>query len=311
MNAKQKQGMAALEEWVGQKYVEFYEDADKYNSKPELLNAKIKNFLLKDGTKTYITYNGKMYYLINKSSLPKEIQEQLVGGDTTEYSKYIRLQDVYGVTSDLKIYYYGQDGAEGQVYGKTEDLDVDPTLPAKELSGNEVLSDAVKSALSELGIDVEGDITVGDLAGLKNLTIDGSKTDITTLAGISDARNLKNLVLKDLNKLPNLDGIESLSLLQSIYFDNCILTEETGYDKLASAIDLNKLYFRFDSGRNETVLNKEVEKISSGLSKATEIKNLEYFGIFGSYDYVNLTRTDFSLNRIKWKIFICSKRYKE
>ena len=104
MDAKFNSGIAVLEEWVQQKYVDFYDDVDKYNSKPELLNAKIKNFLLKDGTKIYVTYNGKMYYLINKSSLPKEIQEQLVGGDTTEYSQYIRLQDVYGVTSDLKIY---------------------------------------------------------------------------------------------------------------------------------------------------------------------------------------------------------------
>ena len=301
MDAKFNSGIAVLEEWVQQKYVDFYDDVDKYNSKPELLNAKIKNFLLKDGTKIYVTYNRKMYYLINKSSLPKEIQEQLVGGDTTEYSQYIRLQDVYGVTSDLKIYYFGQDGIEGKVYGKTEDLEVDPTLPAKELSGNEILSGVVKSALSELGINVEGDITIGDLAGLKNLTIDGSKTDITTLAGISEIRNLKNLVLKDLTQLPNLDGIESLSLLQSVYFDNCILTEEDGYDKLATMIDLNKLYFRFDSSKEEDVLNEEVEKIASGLSKATLLTNLEYFGMFGNYNYLNCSLFDFDTKGEKGK----------
>ena len=35
------------------------------------------------------------------------------------------------------------------------------------------------------------------------------------------------------------------------------------------------------------------EGLSSGLNKATELNNLEYFGIFGNYDYVNLIRIDF------------------
>ena len=290
--------MAVLEEWIQEKYAEFYEESDDYVNKPELLNAKIKDFLLKDGTKKYVTYNGKMYYLINKSSLPNEIKDGLVGGDSTEYAKYIRLQDVYGVTTDLKVYYCSDQGLDGEVLGKMEDLEVDPTQPAVGLNKNTVLSEQVKSELSGMNKDVEGDITLGDLESVGNLTLDGTKLKeknltLENLNGISELRKLKNLVIKDLT-LPNLDGIESCSMLQTIYFDNSFITEETGYDKLATVIDLNKLYIRIDSKTEEGTANKEIEKISTSLGKATLLNKLNYFGVFGSYSYINLTSADFS-----------------
>ena len=101
MNAKQKNGMAALEEWLQEKYVEFYDEAVNYN-KPELLANKINNLFFKEGSKNYIINEGKIYYLINKSALPEEIREGLFKGDSIEYSDYARLIDVYGVTRRLK-----------------------------------------------------------------------------------------------------------------------------------------------------------------------------------------------------------------
>ena len=34
-----------------------------------------------------------MYYLINKQALPDDVKNQLKGGDTTDYLKYIMLMD--------------------------------------------------------------------------------------------------------------------------------------------------------------------------------------------------------------------------
>ncbi len=289
-----KNGMAILEEWIQEKYVEYYQDSENYMYNPDLLSEKMKDLFLKDGTKNYITYDGKMYYLINKSSLPKDIKEGLVGGDTTEYSKYIRLQDVYGVTSDLKVYYYGPEGLAGEHYGAVEELEINPNDPAKGANNNKSLSDQIVTELGKIGVTAEsGNLTTGNMEKLKDLTLDGTVTDITSLSGISDARKLRNLVLKNMT-IPNLDGIESCSLLQTIYIDNCTITEAKGYDKLADVLDLNKLYFRFDSSKTKEQANSEMEKISSSLSKANLLTKLEYFGVFGKYDYINLTRTDFS-----------------
>ena len=47
MEAKQKQGMAALEEYLQEKYVEYYEESEKYSTKIDLLVAKVPNLFLK------------------------------------------------------------------------------------------------------------------------------------------------------------------------------------------------------------------------------------------------------------------------
>ena len=95
-NATYMQGIAALEEYLQTGYIKYYDEADEYTNKIELLSSKMPNLCLKDGTKNYITYNGgdgpKQYYLVNKQSLPDDIKNQLKGGDTTEYIEYIRLR---------------------------------------------------------------------------------------------------------------------------------------------------------------------------------------------------------------------------
>ena len=69
-----KTGIAALEEWLQEQYIEYYEDSEKYNSKVDLLIAKVPNLFFKNGSKNYFVYDGKVYYLLNKSKLPEEIK---------------------------------------------------------------------------------------------------------------------------------------------------------------------------------------------------------------------------------------------
>ena len=76
MTAKQKQGMVALEEYIQEKYVKYYDEAEKYNNKIDLLIDKVPNLFFKNGAKKYFVYDGKVYYLINKEGLPEEIKSR-------------------------------------------------------------------------------------------------------------------------------------------------------------------------------------------------------------------------------------------
>ena len=290
-NATYMQGIVTLEEYLQTEYVKYYDEVDDYTNKIEMLSSKMTNLCLKDGTKNYITYDGKMYYLVNKQSLPDDIKNQLKGGDTTEYAKYIRLQDVYGITTDLRVYYCA-DGLEGTL-GTLTDLEIDPNTPLNKINNNAGLKDAITEALSEIGITIgEDGITTGNVSNLKTLTLDGTKSNITSLSGISELTVLQELNLKNLT-IPNLDGIEACNLLKTIYFDNCQLTEENGYSKLATVLDLQKLYFKFDSTIDEATANKQIEKLGLALSTATSLNKLEYFGIFGTEGMVK-ERTEFN-----------------
>ena len=290
-NATYMQGIVALEEYLQTEYVKYYDEAEDYTNKIEMLSSKMTNLCLKDGTKNYITYDGKMYYLVNKQSLPDDIKNQLKGGDTTEYAKYIRLQDVYGITTDLRVYYCA-DGLEGAL-GTLTDLEIDPNTPLNKINNNAGLKDAITEALSEIGITIgENGITTGNVSNLKTLTLDGTKSNITSLSGISELTVLQELNLKNLT-IPNLDGIEACNLLKTMYFDNCQLTEENGYSKLATVLDLQKLYFKFDSTIDEATANKQIEKLGLALSTATSLNKIEYFGIFGTEGMIK-ERTQFS-----------------
>ena len=279
-NATYMQSIAALEEYLQTEYVKYYDETENYTSKIELLSSKLGNLCLKDGTKNYITYDGKMYYLINKQALPDDVKNQLRGGDTIEYLKYIRLQDVYGVTPDLKVYYCesGTDSALGNI----NETIIDPDTPLAKIKNNVALNEAVKDILTENGVTVgENGITYGNVSTLKEVTIDGSKyQNITSLQGLSELTSLRKLILKDL-KIEDINEVASCTLLSYIKFQNCTVKNYTG---LASSIGLEYLYLY-----NPTS-NTEVENLSNALADSN-LSKLQYFGIFGyepeQYTYGN------------------------
>ena len=279
-NATYMQGIAALEEYLQTEYVKYYDEADDYTNKIEMLSSKMPNLCLKDGTKNYITYDGKMYYLVNKQSLPDDIKNQLKGGDTTEYIEYIRLIDVYGITEDLRVYYCA-DGLEGAL-GTVGDLEVDPSTPLVKVNNDGEMKSALTEALAEIGIEVgEEGITVGDIASLKDFELDGSKYNITSLSAISELTSLQTLTLKNVN-ISNLDGIESCSLLYYIYLKDCKISD---YSKLSTVLDLKYLYIYLSPSINETDANAQITNLGNGLANATNLNELEYFGISGVTDF--------------------------
>ncbi len=275
-NATYMQGIAALEEYLQTEYVKYYDEADDYTNKIEMLSNKMTNLCLKDGTKNYITYDGKMYYLVNKQSLPDDIKNQLKGGDTTEYIEYIRLIDVYGITEDLRVYYCA-DGLEGAL-GTVGDLEVDPSTPLVKVNNDAEMKSALTEALAEIGIEVgEEGITVGDIVSLKDFELDGSKYNITSLSALSELTSLQTLTLKNVN-VSNLEGLESCGLLYYIYLKDSKIGD---YSKLGTVLDLKYLYIYLSSNINEADANAQITNLGNGLANATNLNELEYFGISG------------------------------
>ncbi len=278
-NATYMQSIAALEEYLQTEYVKYYDETENYTSKIELLSSKLGNLCFKDGTKNYITYNGKMYYLINKQELPDDVKNQLKGGDTTEYLKYIRLQDVYGVTPDLKVYYCksGTDNALGTL----DSTELDPNTPLKKINQDTEMKSAITEALASVGVTVgEDGVTVGDASKLKNLELDGSKHNITSISGLSELSSLKTVTLSNLN-LNDLDGLQNCTLLYYVYFKNCKVND---YSKLATVLDLQYLYLYLPPSMSEADANAQVNNLGNGLANATELNKVKYFGIFGETD---------------------------
>lgn len=281
-------GMAALEEWLQEKYVDFYDNVTKSDEGNEVtfLNRMFDfNLLLKDGSRDYIINEGKIYYLLDKSCsyIPEEIREELVGGDTTEYSEYTRLHDVYGITKNLKVYYCNN-GIEG-VYGNFENYDLDPNELASGVNGNSNLKDTLSDILKEqYGIDVgENGVTLGNIAVLKELEIDGKKyPGITDIAGLGDLKNLKNLILTNLN-LKSLKGIEGITNLNYLYLKN---TTSEDYKALANCLNLQYLYMYMPSSMIEETANNQVTLLGEGLKDAEKLTKLNYFGISRRYFYV-------------------------
>ena len=274
-NATIIQEIAVLEEYLQTEYVKYYEEDGEYTNKIELLADKNKALCLKDGTKNYITYNGKMYYLINKQALPDDIKNQLRNGDTIEYAKYIRLIDVYGVTEDLKVFYC-KDGTDN-VLGTISDLEIDPNTVLPKLNSNLEMKNAIIDSLKEMGIEVDESIgiTAGNVSGIKELVLDGNKNKITSLSGISELTKLKKLTLKNLN-IDSLDGVQNCSLLSYLYLQNTILKD---YSHIGDSIKLKELYINFENSNFDC--NKEIEKLGNGLkeSRINRIKKIWNFWI--------------------------------
>ena len=284
--AKVLNGMASLEEWLQEEYVKNYDSANDIadGNLVTFLNSKLGySLLLREGNREYIINEGKVYYLLNKQCefIPQEIREGLVGGDSQDELEYTRLQDVYGITKDLKVFYCG-DGLTGTVYGNIEKYNVDPNATAGGIKTNTGLSSAIKGVLFEsYGINVEDDVTLANALLINSpLEIDGTKYSeiITNVNGIGDLKSLKKLTLSNLN-LTDLSGIEGITGLEYLYLKNTTVQD---FSVLANCVNLKYLYIYLPSSIDETTANDQVVKLGEGMKNASRLTKLQYFGISGS-----------------------------
>ena len=294
MSAKQKQGMAALEEYLQQKYVEYFEDTDQYVNKVELLSNKLTDLLLTNSTsRKYIIYEGKTHYLLNKKSLPQEIQDGLIGGDSDKTEDFSKLIDVYGITTDLKVYYVNT--LDGTQYGNMNVEDVNPDLYMPKVNSDSAMNEVIREALKEAGVEIDETkgITIDNVSKISKLTIDGTKNKVTNIEALSELLNLQELTLKNLT-LDNLTGIETLGMLNYIYFDNCKISD---YSKMANVLKLKYLYFYFPTTMTEIEANAQITNLGNGMANATRIDGLEYLYIFGDNTNIIYSRNNYGWDR--------------
>ena len=107
------QSVAKLEEYLNDYYVGHYEEMkNEENPVQKLTIMEPSWFYIPTnegigGLRYVVDADGHALYLIKKSGLPEDIKSEIRGGDAGEgtYSDYVNLNDVYGVTSDLQVYY--------------------------------------------------------------------------------------------------------------------------------------------------------------------------------------------------------------
>ena len=286
MNANILQSCAVLEEFLNEKYVGIASIDDmtdsEENTPVEKLNSFYHDWFYNHGSYNYVIYeynyteNGESktdyltVYLINKKGLSKsapEITSQLKGGDANnnDDNAYMNFQDVYGVTSDLKVFYCsnGLDGVIGANYANSEKFDSTKTIYPKD-------SGIAKAVSSSLGLAENQDINLKTLRSVKELTI--KDTDgVSDLSALYDFTTLNKLTLE--NFKGSLSGIEYAKRLTYIFFDNSKGTQDINYEGLKGVTGLRELYCLMPT-------NSEVEKMCTEMSD-TDYLNLSILGLYG------------------------------
>ncbi len=265
------QSVAVLEEFLQQEYVKYYESVDKYDNKLDgLINeANTKQYFQRAQNSAYYfldpsTY--KEYYFIEKSALPEEISKQLRGGENslTGTGIYADFNDIYGVTSDLRVYYCQE----------SNDNRIGAVDNAVETDLEKVVFDKEKDADWIEALGFEDEVTLNEIRTITSITIDNPNLDLTKMANLG---SLQEITFTNIEK-DNLNGIQDAINLNYIYFQNCKISD---YSAIGKVSKLKYLYFLLSN--NNINSNEQLEILcdtTKGIGNV-DMPNLEYFGIFG------------------------------
>ena len=276
-DATYAQSRAMLEEYINQFYMEHYDEFNENENKA----VALKNY--RDSSSWFyqgaplgyvVDSDGNAHYFINVEGLPEDIKYSIKGGNANgknalTYQDYANMEDIYGITSDLRVYYCssGKDSITGVVI---EDLDIaDSTKEVFDAGSNmaELITGTPDTA-----------VTLEDLKKVKKLTID-STSGITNLLDLYTLVSLQELTLEGLN-LNNLDGIENAIQLNYVYFKSCIIDDYSSLGKLANRLKYLYLY---------NIDDKELERLCSesiGIGNC-DFSNLNYLAIVGETSYIS------------------------
>ena len=283
-NATYMQSIAALEEYLNNYYVEHYDEMSIEESKVLKLTQMQPNWFYIPsnegiGSLSYVVdSDGHALYLIKKSGLPDDIKNQIKGGEAGDgsYSEYVGLNDVYGVTSNLQVYYCSK--GTDSILGKTvEDLDSDnPRRQVFKVAENADIYNLLKDFDNTDGTS-DGVLTSEELKSVKEITIN-EENKINSFSGFYNLPSLRKINFKNV-QIDNLEGIENCALLSEINFEGSKINKYNAIGKLGTKLKILVLY---------NVNDDEVEKLCSienGIAKY-DMANLEKFAIVGSKSYL-------------------------
>ena len=282
-NATYMQSVAVLEEYLNNYYVEHYEEMKDEESKVQKLTTMEPSWFYIPanegigGLRYIVDAEGHALYLIKKSGLPEDIKNQIRGGEAGEgtYTDYVNLNDVYGVTSDLQVYYCSE-GTDTIMGITTDELNSDN--PLREVF-NSTNNSALYNLLSDYDVaDSEGNkdgiLTAEELKSVKQLTINSS-SNVTDFSTFYNLVSLKELTIDGVN-LNNLSGIENCPQLNYVYFKSSTIAD---YSSLANVKKLKYLYvYNID--------DSELAKLCTGIQSA-EFSSLEYLAVSGNSSYIS------------------------
>ena len=264
MDANILNSVSVLQEFLQTKYIEYNDEYDNYETKLELLKAKCPNYFFQNSNGYVLDSKKHVMYLINKSGLPDDIKEQLVGGSKSKISDYYNQRDVYGVTSDLKVYYC-EDGVDTILGLKEGDLQEDNQL-------EEVYSS--DSKLSEFVNGGTKPLTNQDLKKITSLIIN-KKEDIELLKEFKNLPNLEKVEFVGIDEIDDISGIGDATNLKEVRFEKCFVKN---YSDLSRNKNLNKLYLISPKGRQDDITNLCSENLGIG---GKDFPNLNYLAVTG------------------------------
>ncbi len=306
-NATYIQSIAVLEEFLNNYYIEHYDEFSDADNKAEAMqkNHESENWIYNPSKNGFgsvgyvVNENGQACYLIEKKSLPKEIREQLQGGDAKDgsYASYSGMIDVYGVTSNLKVY-YSNNGIENLKGISESELDLDNPARlvfsagsnyAKLITGDNTSSLNANDCKSIKALTINSDDGINNLKDLYNFPsleeITLTNINFENLIGIQNAVNLKKITIQNCT-ITSLDGLSSSKgVLDFVVLDN---SEILNYKALCNLNNLKYLYLLRTS-------DNEIEKLCSndlGIGNY-DFNQLTKFGIMGSE---SVLQTDSNIN---------------
>ena len=286
-----KSGMAVLEEYLQEKYVELYDvniNTSGTLAKLDLLRTAYPKYFYQPTEITGLTYilnRGNMYFLIQKENLPQEIQEQLRGGDAGDksFSAYSSLTDVYGVTSNLKVYYCS-DGLDS-LTGTVEILKDSGSRLA--ISNSSSFGNYLKS-VDGVKTDNSGNVLADGLSNYGILTIQD-----TTIASLDELYNLSSLTRVNIinSTINSLKGVELASLLNYVYIKDSTISDFSSLGNSSSIVTLefenmqgdafSKFCDDMSTTNNSSITTLALNRLEGNISKINDLpsklkSNLKY-----------------------------------
>ena len=295
-NAQQanlKNGMAILDEYMQELYVTNYDSITDEEAKVFLLQKLYPEYFYIPsqegigGLSYVVDSNGKALFLIKKSGLPKEIRSALVGGDAGNgtYIDYQSLNDVYGVTSDLVVYYSEPNGSN--LYGITyNELDNDNPL-RNVFTANGDKADMYTLTL-EYDVNNDGKITAEEVKSIKEFTLTSSD-NIKNLSELYNMTSLTDLTI-DGKELDSLAGIQNCAKLSYLYIKNSTIKDYSNITGISKS--LTQLYMR-----NTT--DDQLNKICTSMSQ-TDFTSLKYILLMGDPYSTSWSFTEAGSYRWEW-----------
>ena len=274
-NATYLQDCAKLEEFFQSYYVSHFDTLPQdCNSKVEALQSNSESaswfWMPKNnkfgGLNYVVSSDGQMCYFIDKANFEAKSNSgiTLKGGKAGKgtYKDYASFNDVYGVTSDLKVYYCSS--------GKDSILGIDSSQLDIDDKDREVF--AAGSSFSKLIKNGEK-VTVQDVKKVTTIDINGNSG--VSLTDLYNLTSLKKLTLT--NYEGSLEGIQNAVQIEEIMLKNCTITNYSALKELESKIKRMYLY---------SIDDNELNKFCSDLASAN-FSSLEKFGIVGDLIYLD------------------------